>query len=87
MVLFLSVGRVSAEFDGTGQEAKGALPPVSLSCLSRQLEAFGLNPGFQCMSPKSGFPGFGTTTCIIKLTRRRPSPWDKSGRRAARLEI
>ncbi|TGQ66694.1 MAG: hypothetical protein E5V49_05590 [Mesorhizobium sp.] len=58
MVLFLSAwtppGGVRAEFSGTGQEAKGALPPVSLSCLSRQLEAFGLNPGFQCMSPKSG---------------------------------
>jgi hypothetical protein len=41
MVLFLRLGalaRNSAEWSGTGQEAKGALPPVSLSCLSRQLE-------------------------------------------------
>jgi len=57
MVLFLRLGtdhKVGAELSGTGQEALSALAPVSLSCLSRQLEAFHLNSGLQCMSPKSG---------------------------------
>jgi hypothetical protein len=50
MVLFLRLGtdhKVGAELSGTGQEALSALAPVSLSCLSRQLEAFHLNSGFQ----------------------------------------
>jgi hypothetical protein len=74
MVLFLRLGtdhKVGAELSGTGQEALSALAPVSLSCLSRQLEAFHLNSGFQCMSPKVG-PGFGTTTCIIKILPAAP---------------
>src|SRR3954447_10370357 len=50
MVLFLRLGTdggIGAELNGTGQEALSALAPVSLSCLSRQLEAFHLNSGFQ----------------------------------------
>jgi len=50
MVLFLRLGTdrgIGAELSGTGQEAWAPWALVSLSCLSRQLEVFDLNPGFE----------------------------------------
>ncbi|WP_206519615.1 hypothetical protein, partial [Mesorhizobium sp. M2C.T.Ca.TU.002.02.1.1] len=69
MVSFLSVGAIwdGVGFVGTGQEAKRASSPVSLSCLSRQLEAIRPNSGFDFKPPWRPSPRGGSGRQAARL--------------------